>query len=216
MTVPANPWDRLYADVKIALPGVTDAVYAQELFRTFKDFCDQTNIWQETVPITGLPNVTSYPFTVAGKGAPNRLMIMYDPNLSNGPLDRRWVQHGVAMPVPGTIVVNYAPSEQVAWEAIVAKTPIDPLNTDHQPDVEPEDWWIVDDCRDALYYGVLARLQIQPLKPYSNPQLSKYNMGNYITQRGMARTMVIKKHTYGAQAWSFPQGWATTARKGWV
>jgi hypothetical protein len=216
MTIPATPWDRLYSDVKVSLPGVSDAVYAQELFRTFKDFCDQTNIWQETVPITGMPNTTSYPFTVAGKGAPNRLLLMYDPALSNNPLDRRWVQHGVSMQVPGTIIVGYAPSQQTAWEAIIAKTPTDPVTASKQPDIEIEDQWIVDDCREALYYGVMARLQRQPTKPYTNPQLAADNMRQYISQRSKTRTDVIKKNTYGGQSWTFPQQFATVARKGWV
>ena len=215
MTVPASPWDRLYADVKVSLPGVTDAVYAQELFRVFRDFTDQTNIWQETVPITGMPSTTSYPFTVAGKGAPNRLLMMYDPKISNNPLDRRWVQTGVAMQLPGIIVVGYAPSEQVAWEAIVAKTPTG-VNADKQPDLDDEDLWIVDDCEQALYFGVMAFLQRQPTKPYTNPQQAADNMRQYVSQRGKTRTDVIKKNTYGAQSWSFPQQFSTVARKGWV
>jgi hypothetical protein len=216
MTIPKTPWDRLYADVKVALPGVTDAVYAQELFRCAKDFFDQTNIWQEIVPITGLPNTVTYPFTVAGKGTPNRLLMIYDPTLSANPNDLRWIQNSVSMQTPGVIAVGYAPSAQVQWEAVIAKNIEDPVTTDNQPDVDTADWWIIDKYRDAFYYGTLARLQRQPTKPYSNPGLARDNMQQYITQRGKARTDTIKKNSFGAQAWIFPQNYATVARKGWV
>jgi hypothetical protein len=222
MTIPKTPWDRLYADVKVSLPGVTDAVYAQELFRCAKDFFDQTNIWQEIVPITGLPNTITYPFTVAGKGTPNRLLIIYDPALSANPNDRRWIQNSVSMQAPGEIVVGYAPSAQVQWEAVIAKNIVDPTTADHQPEIDdgtgamPDATWIVDKYRDAFYYGTLARLQRQPTKPYSNPALARDNMQQYITQRGKARTDTLKKNSFGAQAWIFPQNYATVARKGWV
>ena len=119
------------------------------------------------------------------------------------------------MQMPGTIVVGYAPSEQVAWEAVVAKTPVT-VNSDKQPEMDPDDWWIIDDCHQALYYGVLSRLQSQPTKPYTNAALAKYNNAQYVSQRSKSRTDVLKKNTFGAQAWSFPQQFATVARKGWV
>jgi hypothetical protein len=215
MSVPATPWDRLYADVKVDLPAVVDAVYAQELFRCVKDFLDQTNIWQETVPITGLPNVTSYPFTLAGKGTPSRLIILFDPATSTNPNDRRWVQGSVSMMTPGTIVIGFAPSTSVAWEAVVSKNVV-AVNTDNQPDIDTADWWIIDKYRDALFYGTVARLQLQPTKPYSNPQLASVNMRQYMSQRGKARTDLLKQNTFGAQAWTFPQGFATVSRKGWM
>lgn len=215
MTVPLTPWDRLYSDVKISVPAVTDAVYAQELYRCVKDFVEMTNIWQETVPITGLPNTLSYPFTLAGKGTAYRLLIVYDPVISTNPNDRRWIQNSVGMQVPSTIVIGYAPSSSRQWEAIVSKS-INDVNDDNQPDIDDEDQWFIDRYRDALYYGTLARLQRQPAKPYTNAQLAKDNMQQYITQRGKARTDVMKQNTFGAQSWTFPQTFATVTRKGWT
>lgn len=215
MSVPETPWDRLYGDVKISIPGVVDAVYAQELFRCVKDFFDCTNIWQETVPITAVPNTTEYPFTLAGEGTPNRLMILYDPAISTNPNNRQWVQAGAGMQVPGTISIAYAPSTSTQWEAVVAKNVIE-VNDDNQPLIDEEDHWIIDKYRDALCYGTLARLQRAPGKTYSSPQLAADNMRQYIALRARARVDTQRKNVFGAQSWTFPQGFATVGRKGWV
>lgn len=214
MTVPASPWDRLFADVKISLPGVTHAVYAQELFRCVKDFMDKTNIWQETVTINGLANVLTYSFTVT-KGTPNRLLMFYDPATSTNPNFRYWAANA-SMQVPGVIVIAYPPSNPVSWRAVVAKNIQNPVTPDLQPDIDATSQWIVDKYRDAFFYGTLARLQRQPIKPYTNMGMSKDNMQHYIAERGKARTDAIKMNTFGAQAWTYPQTFATVSRKGWV
>jgi hypothetical protein len=215
MTVPNQPWERLYADIKIDVPGVTDAVLQQKLFQCAKDFIEQTNIWTEEVPITGMPNVTVYPFTLAGMGVPNRLMILYDPAISV-PNNYRWVQSGVSMPIPGTIQVRYAPSTQVDWVAVIGKSITDPSDAEGYPELDADYGWIVDKYRMAFYYGTLARLEAQPAKPYSNPNLASAHNRLYITERSKARTDVLKQNTFGAQAWSYPQAFASITRKGWA
>jgi len=215
MTVPSQPWERLYADVKIDVPGLTDAVFKQKLFQVAKDFVEQTNVWVEQVPITGMPNVTEYPFTLAGMGTPNRLLMLYDPAISV-PNNYRWVQSGVSMPIPGTIQVRYAPSTQTDWVAAVGKSFTDPADAEGYPELDDEYDWIVDKYRQAFYYGVIARLQSQPAKPWSNPNDARRNNQLYISERSKARADVLKQNTYGAQAWNYPQPFASITRKGWA
>ena len=209
-----DPWPHLFADVKIDIPGVTDAVYKQILFRTFKDFCDKSNIWTEEVPFDVDPKNLLYPVPVSHRGAANRLLIVYDP--ASASPDKHWVQGGLTMQQPGWIALRYAPSSAVTWNAVYAKVPTDPTNTDKYPDMEPWDWWIVEKYRDCLYYGVLARLQSSPSKPYSNTGLAKFNLQNYRSEMGKARTDALKANVLGGQRWIFPQSFATTARKGWT
>jgi len=208
------PWDHFYNDIKIAIPGVTDAVMQQVAYQVIKDFCDKTNIWTEEVPIPVEPNLYVYPFTVADKGTPNRLILLYDPQLP-GP-DPRWVASATMMQVPSTITIGYAPSEATTWNAVVAKTPVDPPDASHFPDLGAGGIWIVDKYRDGLTFGVLGRLMALPAKPFSNPQLAKMNYQNYIAERSKARGDVIKANVFGGQRWIFPQGWATVQRGGWT
>lgn len=216
MPIPSapSPWVRLYADLKISIPGVTDAVLEQELFRCAKDFFDQTNIWVEDVPVAVTPNLLIYILTLAGKGAINRLLLVYDPAAASP--DKRWVQGGIGMGYPGQITLRYAPSQAETWMATVAKTPVDPTDPQNYPDIDSSAYWIVDKYRDAFYYGTLARVQIQPSKTYSNPKMAGINMQQYIYQRGKARTDATKSNVYGGQRWMFPQDYATTTRKGWT
>jgi hypothetical protein len=216
MTAPIAPWDRLYSDIKIQIPGVLDAVQAQVTFSLFKDFCDKTNIWWEDIPVPVVPDVLTYNFvpTPPNKGAINRLLLLYDPTV-NDP-DKKWVQSGVSMLVPGTIVLAHAPSTAVTWHAIVAKTPLDPVDTQGYPDIDAEFKWVLDKYREALTYGILARLQMMPGKPYTNAQMSNFNNRNYVSERGKARTDALKANVFGGQRWQFPQGFATVRRGGWA
>lgn len=213
-SIPQTPWSRLYSDVKIDIPAVTNAVFQQILFRVWKDFCDQTNIWTEEVPIAVAPPTLIYPFTLAHKGAPNRLILMYNP-ASQDP-DKKWVQGNINMQVPGTIVISYAPSSAATWNAVIAKTPLDPTDSENYPDLESEDYWIVDKYREALYFGCLGRLQASASKPYTNPQLARINNQNYIAQRSKARGDVMKANVFGGQRWMYPQSFAVNMRRGWT
>lgn len=212
--ITTTPWKRLYDDIKIQIPGVLDAVQAQVTFSLFKDFCDKTNIWQEEVAVPVLPDVITYPFVLLGRGQPNRLMMMYDP--AQGSRDKHWVQGNVQMTVPGILTISYSPSTAATWNAVIAKTPIDPTMTDKYPNMEPSAYWIVDKYREALTFGILGRLQKMPGKPYSNSKEAKDNTQYYISERSKARTDMIKANTFGGQRWAFPQGFATTTRKGWA
>lgn len=213
-SIPSKPWDRLFSDVKIDIPGVTNAVFQQVVFFVFRDFCEQTNIWTEEVPINVTPNVTKYPFTVAHLGFPNRLCLLYDPAMKDP--DKKWVQGNISMQVPGIIVLSYSPSSAATWNAVIAKIPEDPTNSQNYPDLETADQWIVDKYRQALYHGVLGRLQSQPTKPYTNPALAKFNWQFYIAQRSKARGDVMKANVFGGQRWQYPQSFATAGRSGWM
>lgn len=206
MSQPA-PWTRLWNNVKIAAPAATDSVIKQELMRVLVDFTQDTNVWCEDVSITFQPNVYDYTFSVTG-GTPNRLMLVYDPA---DPL-KRWKQGGMSMPTPGIIHCVYPPSTASAWKARIAKSVTDPV-TDGFPTIAS---WIVEKYADDLYYGVLAYLQSEPKKSYSDPREAAKNLANYLSGKSKVRTEIIRQNTYGSQAWVFPQGWSTTTRKGWA
>ena len=55
MSSPSQPWTRMYNDVKMHIPGLTDAVFQQMLYHVLNDFFDQTNIWTEEVEISVVP-----------------------------------------------------------------------------------------------------------------------------------------------------------------
>jgi hypothetical protein len=223
----AGPFDRVFADVRKDLPSIPDAVVRQEIFRVLDDFTQHTNIWRENVLIQIVPNNYRYTFTTL-TGKPSRLMFVYvDPGLPYAapdtlpptappdapPVGLYWPMRGITMREPGVLLLPRLPGNAANWIAVVAKRTAEPLDPSNYPVI---DEWIVDKYADTLGRGIIARLQFEPQKPYSNPMLAKANQAAYISGRSMARVNDGHANVFDAQNWTFPQGWATVTRKPWT
>lgn len=211
MAPPIHPsvFDRIYADVRKDVPSVASATVQQELFRVMDDFTQRTNIWQETIPVPILPNVTSYTL-VPTSGRINRLMFVYDVNAAT----KYWPRSGLGMRVPGVLTLYVPPTTAASWAAIVAKRTFEPLDTDTGYPVIDD--WIVEKYADTIGRGIIARLQWEPQKPYSNPMLAQANQRAYYSGCADARTNDAHANIFNAQGWVYPQGWSTVARKPWA
>ena len=204
-----GPFDRVFADIRKDLPSVSDAVVRQEIFRVMDDFTQHTNLWQETLPVDIVPNVQSYNLPIPAEGKVNRLMFVYDISQPTP----YWPMTNLMMRVPGVLLLPRMPGTGATWNCIVAKRTYEPLNSDKYPDIDP---WIVEKYADTIGRGILARLMLEPQKPYSNPMLAAANQKAYISGRSMARVNDSHANVYDAQNWKFPQGWATVTRKPWT
>jgi hypothetical protein len=204
----ASVFDRIFADVRKDLPSVADAVLRQELFRVLDDFTQYTNIWQEELPVAIQPDIATYILPTPTEGAISRLMFVYD---SAQPV-KNWAMSGIMMRVPGVMVLPRTLGNSATWNAIVAKRPT-ALGTDNYPIIDD---WIPDKYADTMGRGILARLQFEPQKPYSNPMLATANQKAYISGRSMARANDSHANVFNAQSWMFPQGWSTVTRKPWT
>ncbi len=202
-----SAFDRIFQDVRKDIPSLADATLRQELFRVLDDFTQTTNIWQETVPFAVTPDNRSYPLTIE-KGKANRLLLVYD----TAAAQPFWAGPGITMRVPGVVELWRAPQQAGTWAAVVAKRTAEPLNADRYVDIDD---WIVDKYADCIGRGILARLQIEPSKPYSNPMLAQVNQRAYIDGRSLARANDSHFNVLNMQSWRFPQGWATVSRKAW-
>jgi len=215
MSEPA-PWTTLFARVKAALPGATDAMIKAEIAAVMIDFTQDTNLWTEVIPFSITPGTLDYVLPMNNGGFPNRLILVADPMVS----PPRWFQDGISMPVPGTIHFTYDPSQAydlVAYIAKSASTPAMDTSTPPKPTGYPAvDDWIPLKYVDVLYYGVIAYLQALPAKTFSNPQYSASNSLRYHSGKSMARVDGQKANIFGGQAWQYPQGWAAISRKGWA
>ena len=214
MPTPDPPFDRLYADIKLSIPGAIDTVIYHALWSTIDDFLVETNVWVEEIPVSVQPNVYQYTITPAGKGGIIRLLMVYDP--ANAAPDKRWTQQSIQFQPPDQIIVPYSPSTLTTWMAAVSKRIIDPplSATLPMPTTDNNIVWIFDRYRDGLVSGALGKLFMQPSKPYTNPQLAGFHRQQYTSARSRARTDVLHANVYGGQRWLYPQGYATTARKG--
>ena len=217
----ASAFDRIFADVRKDLPSVVDATLRQELFRVLDDFTQSTNIWQEHIAIQIVPNVTTYDLTTT-EGKPNRLMTVYEepaPQVWPAPVRTEFPPNAVlwpggmaAMRIPGKLTLSRDLKTNAIWRAVVAKRTAEPLSADKYPVIDD---WIVDKYADTIGRGILARLLIEPQKPYSNPMLAQVNQRAYLSGRALARANDGHANIFNAQNWRFPQQFATT-RKGWA
>ena len=203
----ASAFDRIFQDVRKDIPSVADATLRQELFRVLDDFTQTTNIWQENVPFDVTPNDFTYELTIE-KGKANRLLLVYDTSAAQ----LYWAAPGITMRVPGVIQLWRPPGQAGTWAAVIAKRTSEPLGADKYPEIDD---WIVDKYADCIGRGILARLQIEPSKPYSNPMLASANQRAYIDGRSLARANDSHFNVHNMQSWRFPQGWATVTRKAW-
>ena len=202
-----SPFDRIFNDIRKDVPSVVNATFAQELFRVMDDFTQTTNIWRETFPLTIVPNDRSY--TVAPTdGQPNRLLLVYNVDAST----LYWAASGITMRVPGVIELFRNPTTAANWAAVIAKR-VSNLTPDGYPVIDD---WIVDKYADTIGRGVLARIQFEPQKPYSNPMLAQTNQRAYIAGRSLARANDGAMNVYNGQAWLYPQGFSTVNRKPWA
>lgn len=204
-----GPFDRVFADVRKDLPSVPDAVVRQEIFRVMDDFTQHTNLWQETLPVAIQPNVMTYTLPAPAEGKVNRLMLVYD----TAAVTMNWPMTGITMRVPGQLQLPRTLGTAANWNCVVAKRTYEPLNSDNYPDIDP---WIVEKYADTIGRGILARLQFEPQKPYSNPMLAAANQKAYVSGRSMARVNDGHANVFDAQRWMYPQGWATVTRKPWT
>jgi hypothetical protein len=225
MTEP-YPWFRIYNRIKAQIPAAPDAVIRQEIWSTVDDFTADTNIWIEEVPLAVTPDITTYNIMpLITSGYPSRLMLVWN-DQTNDPRDRyHWASGGITMRVPGVLELIDVPTTAASWVAAIAKTPnterlvtIDPPTDPptYTPTGYPEiDDWIIYSNADTIYYGTMHFLQRQPSKPYGNEKAARENGMIYQSAKSTARVNAMRGNVFGAQAWRFPQTFATR-RKGWV
>lgn len=195
-------FDDLYAEVKKDIPSCPDAVIKQQAFMTVNDFCQYTNIWQQTVDLNILKDAQSYDINgQVTDGKVNRLLLVYNPASQT----YNWPMSGIAMRVPGIITTYRAPGQNATWKAIVAKRPSN-MNTEGWPII---DEWIIDKYGDSLAAGTSSRITAIPQKAYTNPMVSKDYLRTYIDGRNLARANDGHANVLDAQNWRFPQTWAT-------
>jgi hypothetical protein len=111
------------------------------------------------------------------------------------------------------LTVYRPPSSDAVWNCVVAKRTYEPLSADNYPNI---DSWIVEKYADTLGRGIIARLMLEPQKPYSNPMLAQVNQRAYISGRSLARANDEHANMVNAQSWRFPQQFATVTRKSWT
>jgi len=188
------------------LPGISKAGLHQMMYEVWSEFWDETNAWQNHIPLNLQEGVTEYPIFATDPGQIIRLLGVMDNNLINQ----------VAMMADiGVVTLRDAPTNTtppVQMKATVALNVL-PVDDDNEPFVPvwAEPLWGL-----TIYEGVVGRFCNQEGRPYSNDQKAIYHLKRYRDGLARAKTAVLRRNTFGVNAWQYPQSFRTRGQKGGV
>lgn len=202
-------FDRLIADASVHAPGALPSGIEAELFALLRDFLQATNVWQMAFELSIVRGTRCYTINPGNGVAIKSLLCLFDTEWTG---DRRWVAPA-AMPTPGTIMLARDPDvDNRCWVAQCSVYAVDGANPSDCKRLIPS--WILSMYYDTLFQGLVGRLQIQPMKPYSNAALGAAHLRAYYSGRGLARAAVAIQNVHGAQPWLYAQaGVANTGRQ---
>lgn len=202
-------YQRLLDNIAMHCSGALTSAVQAELFETARDFCQATNIYQQTMALTIATNTYDYPLTVPTSAAIKRIIgIRNKTNLSEPPYPVFQWPYGLVL--PNTLRLERNVNNTYNIEVLYSLYPVDPTDAQNEP-VIPE--FIVDNYFDALFSGALWRLYAQASKPYSNPGLAATRYRMYMKGRGLAAVDALRQNIYNAQAWCYPGNYATYGRQ---
>lgn len=187
---------RLMDNLRIRLPGAVDTVLKLELFNTLKEFFSDSSSWYQDVTFQVTPGELSYEIVPNGVCQVVRLY-----GVVNG--EERAVN--ASWELPDTLHLYTEPSKADTYTARLILSVLDPTTREDYP-VFPD--WALQAYGNEIMDGVIGRMMSQAAKPYSNERLAIYHMRRFRAGVASARVDALRKYTYRAQAWRFPQTFA--------
>jgi hypothetical protein len=195
-------YNRLIAQVRTEMPGLTDAIVRQQFFPVMKDFFRHTKMWQESIAISVVPNVVTYDLISAEPGVFESFAGLTD---------------AAGQPVQATapnlvqVTLRFKVNTAQTMTAVMIKTVGSPIDRTGLPEIPT---WVIQNVGDAIFHGTCEKLMMQPHKPYSDPVQGKYHGEMYKQLRGHFRQLVFHQNTFGAQSWVYPQSYQTNGQRG--
>jgi hypothetical protein len=188
--------DRLMNDLRVRLPGATDAMIQREIWSLLNDFCREGLAWRENVEITLSGGVSTYAIAPAG----TEVVLIY--GVSHPTMDLSGAVYSF-----GNLLLTNEPSGSDLLSSAFVDAALTPALTAGS-DVEgliPGDMW--SEHHEAILNGVLGRMLAQPAKPYSNPALAAFYVKSYTIERAVVRRKVRTGGVMAPQTWRYPR-WA--------
>lgn len=166
--------------VNVIMPGVARPIVEPVLRYVVEDFCQKSRIWQVAITQEQPTDNIEINFAELGKKQLESLDVKFvdvvTVLLDGEPINReRYPWERVAR--KGIRWALYAPSTGV----ITANVSVKP-----SPRCKELDEDLFDNWRDAIAFGVCARLQLQPSKDWSDPRMAMVNDEKYQELRNQA------------------------------
>lgn len=201
--------DVLIRDVRVVVPGVTDAVVAMELYNTLKEFCQRSMVVRaETQDVLMAGQQDFVLADVEGWEVIYVVSLRHEEGwLRPRPQLRQMrslaAQSGYWCDPPNHVHFSAPFDKETAIDGIVALGPGPSCAQNCQ--MVPKIIW--DRHYEAIRAGTMGRLYIQPSKPYSNLGTGRMMLQRAHALTGEARVTADKESTVADPPWAFPR-WA--------
>ncbi len=203
MAIDKSDWERLRSDCLNHLTGASQAGIKGELYNTLHELFNDASCWWEVLSVPVLPGVLDYNVVPTEGGMIIRLAGVSDGNNIPQP---------AVMPTLGTVSILWPVNTAQTFSVTVVKN-VSTTTSDNLPDV-PD--WVLKLFYRTVLDGVLGKMMLQQNKSYTNDTLGTYHLKRFRDGIAMARVATLKRNTFGAQAWAYPQGFKTKTQRGGV
>jgi hypothetical protein len=208
-------------DLRIKLPGASDAGILQELWNVIKEFLQDSNSWIEQQKLLVTAGLNTYNITPRDGGQIIRLVGVRD---GNGVPARAAMQAlgtlCISQPISVTSVdrdVNlFAAASTSAtdpWRVCIVKNIQLPGTKDKLP-IAPV--FVLQVYSQTIIDGVLGKMMLHQGQTFTNTTLAKYHLARFRDGIGIARTDVWNQNVQGGQRWAFPQQFAACSQRGYT
>jgi hypothetical protein len=202
----------LYKRARIELVGASDAMIRMIMYDVFHEFFNDSQSWQEIIPGLLQPGVIYYelvpgqPQSIGDVLPAGKIVGLAGVNDLNG----IYITADM-FPVP-ILRIQYPQSNTTPVFATVIKSVDRPQDPD-LPDIPQS---IIDKYEPYLLAGIKGKLMQQDNRPYSDPTMGMRQYQYFRQGVNIAKVATMRRNTFGAQAWAYPQQFRTRSQQGWV
>lgn len=187
--------ERIYETAEMRLPGALRPVVKDELFMVLDEFFRKSMCWVEQVHFAARMNVRDYDI------APTMGRIIYLHSVYSE--QDRLLFQPASVVGPNEIELIRDPTREETLVASVSLTLTDPTTRDGDPFVPLT---ILEEYRNTIVEGLLARMMSQPAKPYTNFSVSQMHNVRFVSGCSRARIKTVNQSVPTRQSWRFPNG----------
>jgi hypothetical protein len=200
----------LYDRARVELAGASDAMIRLAMYDVFQEFFNDTSLWTEAIP--GLLQAGAV-FYHLEPGNPHSLGDPFPAGKIiglGGVLDMNGTPVAADMPEAGFLRLQFTQSNALSVFAVVIKNVAIPKSS-QLPKVPK---WVVELYEPYLLAGIKSKLMFQPDRPYYEPKMATLQYQYFRQGVSIGRVRALRRNTYGAQAWVFPQQFRTRSQRG--
>lgn len=195
--------DRLFQEIRVTCPGVTDDLIAHALWETLDDACRDAWVWRETIEVPLTAGIIGYAISVPGAD------VVYPFQVTHATMDvsQSVYEFGQLVINPGTPSASDVAAGPVYFVAALAPSLPSGSDPGDANPVGPVEGWIPRDLWSLLHQtmvcGVKERLMAMPTKPWASTQMAAYWHRCYRSHKAIERRRAQVGNREHVRSWNY-------------